>query len=229
MKKKKLKMKKKKKTKNSLFFIYFIGDNMKLIAHRANNEHKYKENTLNGILNCLKKDYIDGIEIDIRMTKDNYFVLHHNMTYENHIIENRYLKDLNLDELNNVLKKIKSNKILLLDLKCDNLDYKKYGNNIIKILKKYKLNFYLCSFNYELSKYLKEITNYKIGLFVSNIINKNKNTSIFDFIAYNYKVYKKIKKTIFVWTVNRGNIVNNFKDKDIYIITDNAYKLIKND
>ena len=203
---------------------------MKIIAHRANNNHQYKENTINGILNCLDIDYIDGIEIDIRKTYDNYFVLHHNMTYNNHIIENRCLKDLKLDELNNVLKKIKSNKILLLDLKCEDLNYKKYADNLIKLLKKYnKLNIYLCSFNYELSKYLKEKTNYKIGIFVSTIINKNKKINLFDFVAYNYKVYKNINKTTFIWTINRVEVANKFKGKKIYIITDKAYKLIKND
>ena len=202
---------------------------MKIIAHRANNDHEYGENKLTGIIECLNKDYIDGVEIDLRKTIDNYFVLYHNVTYGNHIIENRKLKDLKLDELNNVLKNIKSNKILLLDLKCDDVNYKKYGNELIKVLKKYKkLNFYLCSFNYKLSMYLKEKTKYKIGIFVSTILNKNKNINSFDFVAYNYKVYKNISKTTFIWTVNRVEIANKFKDKNIYIITDNAYKIIKN-
>ena len=200
---------------------------MKLIAHRANNDHKYKENSLNGIINSLEKDYIDGIEIDIRMTKDNHFILHHNVIYENHIIENRTLKQLkNLDEINNVLKKIKSKKIILLDLKCENLDYKNYADKLIKQLKKYKnLNIYLCSFNYELSCYLKEKTKYKIGIFVSSIINKNKKIDVFDFVAYNYKVYKKIDKMTMIWTVNKREILAKFVNKNVYIITDKAYLL----
>lgn len=200
-----------------------------IIAHRGNNNHKYKENTIQGILDSLKQDYIDGVELDVRITKDNNFVLHHNMTYKNNLIHNFNVNQLTkLDELDNLLKKIKSNKIILLDLKCEEIDYKNYSKYLLKILKKYKkLNIYLCSFNYELSLYLKENTNYKIGIFVSNLINKNKKIDPFDFIAYNYKIYKDIDKTTMVWTINREDIYNKFKNKDIYIITDKAYLISK--
>ena len=201
-----------------------------LIAHRGNNNHKYNENTIDGVLDSLKKDYIDGVEVDVRMTTDDYFVLHHNLVYKNNIIHNMKLKDLKLDRLDSLLNIINSDKIILLDLKCEKLDFKKYADNLLKILKKYKkLNIYLCSFNYELSAYLKEKSNYNIGLFVSSVINKNKNIDLFDFVAYNYKIYKNINKMLMVWTINRVEVYNKFKNKNVYIITDKAYKLIKND
>lgn len=218
------------KTNNkiSLFFIYFNGDIMKIIAHRANNNHKYKENTIEGIIDSLNKDYIDGVEFDIRLTKDKYFVLYHNATYKDNLIKNKYLKDLKLDELNNVLKNIKSNKIILIDIKCEEGNYKEMSDYLIKVLKKYKkLNIYLCSFNYEMCLYLKEKTKYKVGLLISNLINKNKNIKPFDFISINYKIYKDINKDTFVWTINKKELFKKFLNKKVYIITDKAYLILE--
>lgn len=39
------------------------------ISHRGNGKHNYKENTVKSIINVLKED-VDGVEFDIRMTKD---------------------------------------------------------------------------------------------------------------------------------------------------------------
>ena len=203
---------------------------MYIIAHRANTEDKYKENSLEAIKSALKKEYIDGIEIDIRITKDNYFVLNHNALYAGKIIKNTSIKELNkLDELDNVLKNIKTHKIILIDIKCEEIEYINIVKPLINILKKYKkLNIYLCSFNYELSKYLKINTKYKVGIFISNIINKNKKTTIFDFVAINYKIYKPVDKTTMIWTVNKEEIFKKYLNKKIYIITDKPQLILKN-
>ena len=60
-----------------------------LIAHRGNDNHKYLENTKEAVIYCLNKEYIDGIEIDIRVTKDKEFVLSHNMLIDKKIRELR--------------------------------------------------------------------------------------------------------------------------------------------
>ena len=44
------------------------------IAHRGNGKHRYLENTKEAILNVLKEE-VDGVEFDIRMTKDEKFVI----------------------------------------------------------------------------------------------------------------------------------------------------------
>ena len=63
-----------------LILIYFIGDYMyKFIAHRGNDDD-LAENSKEAILNSLSKPYIDGVEFDIRITKDNKFVINHNAT-----------------------------------------------------------------------------------------------------------------------------------------------------
>ena len=51
---------------------------MKIIAHRGNNIEKV-ENNISGILKTLSYSYIDGVEIDVRMTKDGVLVLEHNL------------------------------------------------------------------------------------------------------------------------------------------------------
>ena len=43
---------------------------MKLIAHRCNDNHNYRENSIKSAFEALNKEYIDGIEIDLRITKD---------------------------------------------------------------------------------------------------------------------------------------------------------------
>ena len=50
-----------------------------LIAHRGLDNHKYKENSIKGILNSLSKDYVSGIEVDIRFTKDKKIIVYHDL------------------------------------------------------------------------------------------------------------------------------------------------------
>lgn len=60
---------------------------MKIIAHRGN-DNIHRENSIKGIINSLNKEYIDGAEFDIRLTKDNIFVLNHDPIYRGYIISN---------------------------------------------------------------------------------------------------------------------------------------------
>lgn len=195
----------------------------KLIAHRALDNHKYKENTIEAFINCLDKDYIDGIEIDVRITKDKKLILNHNSIIGNNLIKNQTLKQLkkyNVTLLEDVLK-LNTNKIIVLDLKD------KMKSEIKKIIKKYNyLNLYICSFNYELVSDLLN-TNVKIGLIVGYFINKNKNYNKFDFLNVNYKEKVKFNKEIMLWTINRYEDLKKINIKDFYLITDCAYKFIK--
>ena len=80
---------------------------MKLISYRGNDNHKYKENTKEAILSSINQNYIDGVEFDIRLTKDNYFVIYHNLLIEyNNILVP--IKSLLLKEIKDVYKKISS-------------------------------------------------------------------------------------------------------------------------
>ena len=75
---------------------------MYLIAHRAKNNHEFSENSLPAILDVLEKDYIDGIEIDVRITKDKELVLIHDHVIDfisdgTGIVSHMTLKELKMD------------------------------------------------------------------------------------------------------------------------------------
>ena len=204
---------------------------MKIIAHRANDEI-HKENTMEAILNSLKIPKIDVIEIDIRMTKDYNFVIHHDPFFAGYYIEKTRLKVLQkkgLNSLEEVLEKINTNKILLIEIKEENKN-KLLLIKLNKLLKKYNLNYYLCSFNYDLLKTLKKkYPKYKTGLIIGIKLNTNHLENNFDFNSINYRhIEKAPKKETFVWTINNKETFNKVKNK-ANIITDKwkeMYELI---
>ena len=70
----------------------------KIFAHRGFSSY-YPENSLEAIKESLKYDYIDGIEIDIRMTKDEKFVLIHNSSIDQVSNGEGLVNNYTLDEL----------------------------------------------------------------------------------------------------------------------------------
>jgi len=188
---------------------------MKIISHRGNG-FKYKGNTKEAILNALSISYIDGVEFDIRITKDKKIVVIHdlvidlvsngkgfvkNMTYKELLKYNfgtleKYSKISTLDE---VLKEINNDKIILIELKEETNDYKDFVDIVFNIISKYKLNIYITSFNYELLKYFKTKYN-KCGLLIGLGLNTKKLYNHFDFniVSYNYRNKVDLKET-FVW------------------------------
>ena len=196
-----------------------------LIAHRGLDNHKYKENSIKGILNSLSKDYVSGIEVDIRFTKDKKIIMYHDLLSDFKIISNTNYNELNnIDLLEDLLKKIKSNKIILFDIKSENNKYELFIEYLLKLIDKYPLNYYLCSFNYNLIKSLFGRTKYSLGIFITDIINKHKDYSKLSFLALSKNSYDDIKfNTKFVWTINSNKNINKYE----YIITDKAYLLSK--
>ena len=196
-----------------------------IIAHRGK-DGIHRENSLEGIINSLSKSYIDGVEFDIRFTKDEGFIINHDPIYKNHIIKEskiNELKDLGLNTLKEVLDKIHSKKIIMIEVKEEGKDIKKISKKLYKIIKKYNLNIYVCSFNYRFIKYFKEKYRIKSGLIIGKLINKKhiQNNLDFNSISYKYKGSIPNKET-FIWTVNDPK---NIKDKKENVITDNP-KLI---
>ncbi len=218
---------------------------MKFIAHRGNDNHEYKENTKEALLWCLKQDYIDGVELDIRLTKDKEFIIYHNTSIvelglNRMFIANESLEKLQginfgtvenpyyLSSLNEFLREVKSNKIILLDVK------KEIGN-IEEEIKKLQdmcitysnLNIYLCSFCSEIVKLSTNMCKFPVGLLISDFINKNKNYSDFSYLSVSKGAFKDISspKKKMVWTVNKKSDLKS-SYQDMYIITDNAYKLV---
>ena len=196
---------------------------MKIIAHRGN-DIKYDENSLKGIINSLNTDYVDGVEFDIRMTLDFKFVIHHDPFYKGKFIKlttQKKLKKLGLDSLEDVLKEIKTKKIVLIEIKEEAKAYRLLVYRLYKLLKKHNINYYIMSFNYNLMKHFKkkhpEIKN---GLLIGVKKNINEIDNNFDFNAVNYRHANKSKnKETFVWTINDQEEFNQVQ-KNQNIITD---------
>ena len=204
---------------------------MNLIAHRGNDNHKYIENTKEALLESLSKNYIAGVECDVRITKDKVLVLNHDMTINrttkgSGFIKNKTYKELkkyNITSLNNFLKKVKNNKIIVIEIKSEDLEINYFVNKLINICNKYKLNYYFCSFRIDILKYLKEKEpTFKVGLLTRGIL---KNNIKLDFISIWKNNYSGKEK--FVWTINNLKDLKKFYNKDIYILTDKAY-ILKN-
>lgn len=207
---------------------------MKLIAHRGNDNHKYKENTTEALLESLNRDYIDGVELDIRLTKDNKYVINHNTSYVVLGIDRRFISNITLavavkdgiSSLEDFLSRVNNKKIIMIEIKNEFDGINNDIKELIKISNKYKkLNLWFCSFCYPLVKEMKNICKSPIGLLVSDLINKNKDIEPFDFISLSKNSYNDIntKKTKMIWNINKKE---QLKKTYKYVITDKAYLLL---
>lgn len=219
-----------------------------LIAHRGVCE-KGKENTKSAIKDALTKEYISGIEIDVRLTKDKKLVLCHDITINRTsngtgLISKMTLKELKkynfgtktkkekIPTLNEILK-IETNKIILIEIK----EEKKENNDLIKNLysainKSKNKNIYITSFNYKILEKLKnEYPNLKCGLLTGTFINKNHKNHNFDFeIITSYNINKRnTNKITFIWALNTKKRYQELKEietKETYYIVDKPQKFI---
>lgn len=205
---------------------------MKIIAHRGN-DNIHKENSLEAIISSLNSKYTDGVEFDVRLTKNHKLIINHDPFYNGNYINHTNLvklQKLGLNTLEEILNNVHNNKILMIEIKVDNKDIKIMSKKLINIIKKYNLNYYICSFNYKFIKYFKENYNIKCGLIISIKINNKYLNNDFDFNSINYLYSKKIpQKETFRWTINTKQELEKIS-KNENIITDNPkqmYKLIK--
>ena len=189
-----------------------------------------------GKVGDIKKDY--GVNINSVITKNQEIIIYHNMFLldkSNNICK---ISDKNLDEilevkpyistLESFLSVIKTNKIIIIEIKEEGNINDKLINNLFKILKKYNyLNLYLCSFNYNLMKKIKlKYSNYKCGLIIGYLMNKNHVSNEFDFYLYSYNNINLINndKEIFIFNVKNIDRLDKLKlKKEFYIITDKPY------
>lgn len=193
-----------------------------IISHRGNGNHKYKENNKKSIKKVLEENYVDGVEIDVRFTKDKKMVLNHGATYNSKIIKYTNYNDLGLESINDIMKNINSKKILLIEIKDNDVSNIPY---ILSFIKKYNyLNIYIQSFYKEiLLRIKKRNKKIKIGLVCFNI---PKDIFNFDFISLWHSNYKPCHKELFVWTVNKKDKIKKFISMGVNVITDKPY-LIK--
>lgn len=162
-------------------------------AHRgASND--YPENTILSLKEGIKSR-ANGLEIDVHKSKDNKLIVIHDEDVERTFIGRGLVKDFTLKELKElknrkklfrdndechiptleeVLDLIKDKEILLnIELKTDVIRYEGIEEDVINLIKKYKIEdkIILSSFNHESIKKVKLISNIKTGMLYENPIN----------------------------------------------------------
>jgi len=196
-----------------------------LIAHRGLKKEA-SENTLEAFEKSINNAFYSGFECDVRTTKDHIFVICHNPIYKGKIISLTNYKEFkkdNLPTLENVLK-LKTNKIMLLEIKEINCDI----NRLSIILQKYDYqNIYVMSFYNKIINNL-SLKNLKIKVGVLNyVLNSENDYQNYDFICLlesimtsNLESYFTCQnKEVFIYGIhNLEKLTKEYKKS--YFITD---------
>lgn len=193
-----------------------------LIAHRGIHNSIVKENTIPAFLGAINDSNYRGFELDIYTSKDGEFVVHHDLLLDGKFMWHYTYKELKrkgVVRLEDVLK-LKTNKIILIEIKDINIDIIK----LTKLLDKYKnKNIYVMSFFKSVVKKFKKRT-FKVG--VLNYILNSSDIYPYDFIGILYDVaslhmiesLKKLNIEVFLYGINKKDKLNF---KDVYYIVDN--------
>ena len=190
------------------------------IAHRGLYDENIKENTIEAFDNAFNNGY-QGIEFDVRLTKDNIPVVLHDSFLSRVFGIKGVLKDFTYQELRNKnidIPKLEDvinryqNKVMIIELK-EKIDITKYLENP-------KNDYYISSFNYDYVAYLKKSSNYKLGV-INYVLNSGVDYSKLDFIMildsiYNKKLFKFKELEIIIYGVV-GNI-NDYNKELKYIV-----------
>jgi len=199
------------------------------IAHRGLVSGTVKENTLEAFNLALESSRYIGIELDVRVSKDNEFIVYHDLLFKGRLVKNvlyNELKKEGVSKLIDVLK-LDTNKILMIEIKDFDIDLKK----LAKLLKSYNTkNLYISSFNNKILLNLrKNLKNVKIGS-LNYVLNSKEDYSAFDFIGIiNYlltdeliKYFRKRNIEVFGYGVSS---IQKIKYKNInYIVDEKIFK-----
>lgn len=183
---------------------------MNLIAHRGIWNKTIKDNSYKALLDGLNSEKYIGIECDIRTTLDKKFIVYHNILYKGNLVKSTYFKDMKDILLLEDLLKINTDKLLLLEIKENDIDKKR----LLRLLSKYQRNYYIMSFDTKVIESLRGLDNkYKYGV-LNYILNSDANYNL-DFICL-------------LDGVATNNIINNFEKRGIEVIIYGTIKVNKN-
>ena len=171
---------------------------MKYIAHRGIHTNKQNENTYAAFKDIEQSNFV-GFEADIRVTKDNVFVIYHDPFYKGKLVKNLYYKEMNVLTLRELLQ-IKTSKIVLLEIKDFNINV----NKLLKLLNKSSLNIYLMSFDKRIIEKLYN-THSKYKLCILNYVINSEENYKYDFICL-------------LNSIITSNIIDYFSKRKIKII-----------
>lgn len=214
-----------------------------IIAHRGIHDNiLIPENSMKAFEMALQKNI--GIELDIRISKDNKLVVFHDDNLKRMTKKDVFIEDLNYQEIINtklldsnqnipsfesVLKLVDSKVLLDIEIK-DTKNYNILIINLIKLLDNYD-NFIIKSFNPKIIKRINKLRpNYTCGLLLKKDTNKFINKLIIwkykpDFLAIQKELlkHKNIKKysskhDLYIWTIkNKNEILSINSDSYNYI------------
>lgn len=219
------------------------------IAHRGIQTDKTIENTLPAFSLAIDKKI--PIEIDLHILKDKNIVVYHDNNLKRLMNIDRKLSsytynelkqltfpntDIHIPKLEDVLNFVHGKVLLIIEIKKCDTYYKEYCRKIVSILKKYKYDFVIKSFDIRIVKWFLKNTDYITGLLIANrkkniydlIIMQKITFSIIkpNFLSVDsHIIEKKIiqnyrkKKPVLVWTINNLDTLNKVKDKaDSFLI-----------
>lgn len=183
---------------------------MKLIAHRGLWNRHIKDNSYEAIKLALANPTYNGVEVDVRVTKDKEFILYHNHFYHNKLVNKTYFKEMpDVCRLESILK-IPTSKIILLEIK----DFSLNINKLINILNKYQRNVYLMSFSSKLmAKFQKKKVKYPLGV-LNYVLNSDSQYDL-DFICL-------------LDCIASSSIIKNFQKRNIDVFIYGVINLDKN-
>ena len=193
------------------------------IAHRGLVKKGIVENTLPAFLGAINSDKYAGFELDIYTSKDNEFIIHHDPLLDGKLIWNYEYKELKkkgVVKLEDVLK-LKTNKIILIEIKDINIDI----NQFTKLLNKYQdKKIYVMSFFNSVIRKFKNPT-FKVG--VLNYLLNSTAEYPYDFIGILYDVatkhminsLKELNIEVFLYALSKKD---KYIFKDVYYIVNDA-------
>lgn len=183
---------------------------IKKIAHRGLKTHA-KENTLKAFIDALASPDYAGFECDVRMTKDKKLIILHNPIYEGKLVKSTLYKDLGKFPFLSDVLKLKTDKLIMVDVKDPFIDI----NLLHKELNKHE-NIYVISFYDKVIKalYAKK-RNYKVGI-LNYVFNTNDKHFDYDFLCIlmaisNPKIikdYEKKGKMLVIYGTNPEKITD---------------------
>ena len=206
---------------------------MKLIAHRGLHSKNTKENTLLALLLGNRNNKIDGIELDVRLSKDNQVVVIHDTTIDRTSNGSGKVSEMSLDRLkrfnfgsflkrstintlDEVLSKLSSNGLIIIELK-DELDRNNIlTSKVLEIIKNYPyLNIWMKSFSVDIVKHLKGKSNRPVGILIGKNNTENLGMDVDFYSVSKYVITNGIlrdklsqNKPVMVWTVNSSEEFN---------------------
>lgn len=187
-----------------------LKNTMRIFAHRGGYfpYSSYEYHISNLQFSILSQDN-DGIEIDVRFTKDHIPVLHHDPVHNNHLISSINYSETTMIPLKDILEQSKNvHKILLIEIKENPSDHD------IRILIELLSNYHwiqkrILSFRQDV---LDRFSSFDCVLLISTYLND------WAFIINTKQKYKGIGLS---YEIIDNNILSVFREFEIYIFTVN--------